>query len=189
MFALRQSSKKAPDLTTKNLIALHLAVYGAFACLWPPVTPVWGLVIAALLIWISVEDFRSYEIPDLGWALLLFAGLLYSSGSGVSFWQLALDALAWPVVVWTIVLVHARLRGRQGFGFGDVKLLSGIGVWVGFQGVTSTLLAAALSGILAILVVAMLRRQPIAEAAANIIAFGPFLCLSCWAVMLQEGRV
>lgn len=151
--------------------------------------PVWGLFIAASLIWISVEDFRSFEIPDLGWILLLFGGLLYRSVSGDPLWQLALDALAWPLAVWTIVLVHARLRGRQGFGFGDVKLLSGIGVWVGLQGVTTTLLAASLSGILAILALAMLRRQPVAKAAANIIAFGPFLCLSCWAVILQEGRV
>ncbi|MCU0826016.1 MAG: A24 family peptidase [Tabrizicola sp.] len=144
---------------------------------------------AALLIWISVEDFRSYEIPDPGWVLLLCGGLLYRSGSGDPLWQLALDALVWPLMIWGIVLVHAWLRGRQGFGFGDVKLLSGIGVWVGFHGVTTTLLVASFSGILAILALASLRRQPLAEAAANVIAFGPFLCLSCWAVVLQEGRV
>lgn len=159
------------------------------AVLWIPSLPIWATAIAAVLIWISVTDFVSFEIPEAGWILLLGAGLVFRFHAGDRALQIVADAVLWPLLVWMVVTLHARVRGRLGLGFGDVKLLAGIGAWVGMAGMVPVLLAASLSGILAIVVLAGLRRHSLSMAATNMIAFGPFLCLSCWAVLLQEGRI
>lgn len=168
----------------------HVAAYGlaVLALGLPDAGWVWALLVGSLFIWISMVDFARFEIPDGASAVLVLLGALRLML--VPALPLA-DHLAglvlWPLLVWAVAVGYARLRGWQGLGFGDVKLMAGIGLWVGFDGTIRVLLAAALAGILAILVLAALRRTPPGRIGTSAVAFGPFLCLSAWVVWLMEG--
>ena len=175
-----------------KLTALHLAAYLLPALLWPPEYAVWALFVAVLLCWASIEDWRTMEIPDTASALLLAGGLVWwgwFGGTPDMRRDAVLGAVLWPVLAWAVAAGYLRLRGWDGLGFGDVKLLAGIGLWTGFAGTVWVVLTASLSGIAVLLALAAMHRQPLSEIGTKAVAFGPFLCLSAWAVLLQGGRL
>lgn len=173
--------EKQPSRTA--LVALHLAVYAGFA-LWgngfQDVHPIFALILAVSLIWISVIDIIRFEIPDLGAGLLAFTGVAFVVVSDAIVLDHALGATIWPLLFWIVGTGYMRMRGWQGLGFGDVKLMVGIGVWLGFHQTTLVVFAAALSGILTMLVFGLMKRTSFVDIGSRAVAFGPFLCLSAW---------
>jgi leader peptidase (prepilin peptidase)/N-methyltransferase len=109
------------EALTGAIFAALLYVHGPSARL------VVDWTIAAALIAVIFIDLDHYIIPNaitlpglvLGLALSIVAPSL-----GVGFW----DALAGVVIsgglFWLIAEVYPRLRGKQGLGFGDVKLIA-----------------------------------------------------------------
>ncbi len=144
------------------------------------------LVASCILGWIllalTVTDWRDYLLPDLLTLFLLLAGfgiiylinpeqfLDHIIGAGVGFAGFAI--LAWAYRV---------LRGREGLGLGDAKLLGGIGAWVAWQGLASVILIAAALGLLVALA------RSLMGARLNItdrVPFGAFLAGGAWLVWL-----
>ena len=78
--------------------------------------------------------------------------------------------------------VYRRLRGREGMGLGDAKLLGAAGAWVGWQGLAGVLLIAAVTGLATAVV---LRRTSLSDA----LPFGPFLALGIWLTWLYGPLV
>jgi prepilin signal peptidase PulO-like enzyme (type II secretory pathway) len=145
-------------------------------------------VLGPILTWISVVDFERFEIPDPA-SLALFLGGVVGLWTvpGAEILDRSVGAVVWPVLIWVVAKGYARLRGRIGLGFGDVKLMAGIGLWVGFGGGVLVLLAASLSGVLLLTCLAAVRRTPLDRIGGSAVAFGPFLCLSTWVVWLAGG--
>jgi leader peptidase (prepilin peptidase)/N-methyltransferase len=82
----------------------------------------------------------------------------------------------------TIVLTNwafRRVKGRDGIGLGDAKLLAGIGAWATWTGLPFVVLIAAACG----LAYAALRRVP----PQGEIAFGPFLAIGGFIVWLTQA--
>ncbi len=77
--------------------------------------------------------------------------------------------------------LYRWVRGRDGLGEGDAKLLAAIGAWVGLEGLPTVLLGAALTGLLWAL---WLRLRGAALTATTALPFGPFLALAGWVVLL-----
>lgn len=167
------------------LVILHLAVYGGFF-LWVG-GGIWVAVpLAAVLIWISVVDIERFEIPDAASALLFLGGVGFVIFWPVTFvWDHVLGAVIWPLVFWLVGVVYLRWRGVHGLGFGDVKLMAGIALWVGYQGAILVVLAASLAGIAVLLAYMFTQKGKMLEIGKSAVAFGPFLCLSAWVVWLQ----
>jgi leader peptidase (prepilin peptidase)/N-methyltransferase len=187
MLTLNGASETIVSKTTLSVLLAHVAAYSLFLVLWPPDFAASILALGAVFIWISMVDFRTFEIPDMGWILVLALGL--SNQAYIDrLPEAVLTALIWPLAVFVLIALHAKLRGSVGFGFGDIKLLAGIGAWSGLEGTIWVLLAASLAGIAAILSLTLVRGNSLQGSASNMIAFGPFLCFSCWAIVLQEGR-
>ncbi|SMR83572.1 Type IV leader peptidase family protein [Aliiroseovarius halocynthiae] len=171
------------------LIGLHLTVYGLFWVVLSPVYLGWqAVILAGLLIWVSVWDFRTFEIPDTASALLLITGLVFTFGAG-DLLQAALSAVLWAGVFLAIAVGFSTLRGVDGLGLGDVKLMAGIGAWLGPFAPVYVVLSAALSAIVTLLVVAVMRENKSPISTKTGIAFGPFLCLSAWAVWISSGGI
>lgn len=77
--------------------------------------------------------------------------------------------------------VYQRIRGRVGIGFGDAKMLSGLGLWLGWQTLPTLLLVAAVSGLFAAFLVPAFRQEvPVTSKMAVPIPFGMFLALAGW---------
>lgn len=131
------------------------------------------------LAWIDV---RRLILPDVLTLPLIVAGLLAAAvldpdslaerALGAALGYLALRAVAWA---------YLRLRGREGLGQGDAKLLAAAGAWLGAVALPQVILVAALS---ALLVAAALRFSGRTMHAHSALPFGPFLALAIWALWL-----
>lgn len=169
-----------------------------------PLYPALELAAAAVALWpaMMLEGWLFWASCALGWTLLALAATdlralllpdvltlpLIAAGIGIA---AALDAdrlsahVAGAVlgfgVLYSINLLYRRLRGRDGLGLGDAKLLAASGAWVGWAALPSVLL---ISGAAALTAVAVARLSGRAVDAAEPIPFGAFLALGFWCVWL-----
>lgn len=155
------------------------------------VTTGWVLVASAIFGWMLLTlgaiDWRTGFLPDVLTIPLLLAGLatayLLTPSSFVDHLIGTIGGgLFFAAVTWT----YRYLRGRDGLGLGDAKLLAAIGAWVSWTGLPTVVLVAALIGIVTVAITAA-RGTPIAG--THRIAFGPPLVLAGWLVWLYGPLV
>ena len=147
-----------------------------------------GLVLVAscvlgwTLLAVAVTDWRSYLIPDALSLFLLLTGFasvfafdpihftdhVIGAGAGV----LSFSLLAWG---------YRALRGREGLGFGDAKLLGGLGAWLAWDGLPSVILFGAVLGLCVVLAKSFAGAR---LKATDRIPFGAFLAAGGWLVWL-----
>ena len=171
----------SPLYPALELAALGVAgaavVAGSADALWP--TCVFGWTLLAL----GVIDWREYRLPDLLTLPLLATGLLLAAvGDPADASSRLIGALAGGAVVLAIRAAYAALRGREGMGLGDAKLLAAIGAWLGWEALPAVVLVASLSALLVVGIGAAAGRR---VEAADRVAFGAFLCLAAWLVRLS----
>jgi leader peptidase (prepilin peptidase) / N-methyltransferase len=139
-------------------------------------TPVSAALVALIgftLLTTSIIDLKSQRLPD-AWTLLvaILAGLLAVLGPPAA----AIEGLASALLVFGVLEVvrrgYQKLRGRSGLGFGDVKLLSALALWLGLSTPWAVVLASVLG--MAAFVIARPRD--------NRIAFGPAIALAAWLI-------
>lgn len=142
----------------------------------------WGLTwhaLAAALYCATLQvlariDAQTRLLPDALTLPLLWAGLLFHWLGG---WVRLEDAVAGVAVgygvLWLIWAVHRGCSGRDGIGFGDLKLAAANGAWLGAEALPWALLVASLVACVAALVVRLRGRLKRFEA----LAFGPYLAM------------
>ena len=136
---------------------LHAIVLFAFLC---------------ALIVVSMIDLDHQIIPNIISIPGILVGFLAALLVGQPSWRASLAGLLLGGgVLWFVSESYYRLTGREGMGFGDVKLLAMIGAFLGWQAIPVTLLLASLTGTL-IGVGVMLARG---SDSRTPIPFGPFL--------------
>lgn len=120
------------------------------------------------------HDWRRSLLPLPESALLAALGAAAVAAGMTLPSDAALGSGVGVVLFWGLNALWQRLRGGPAFGGGDLRLMAGLGLWVGLSGLPFLLAGAALAG----LVAAAITRAP------GRIAFGPWLALACWAVVL-----
>ncbi len=167
-------------------IAAVLVPASALACgiggdaLWAVSGAGWTLLALA---WIDAEWML---LPDVLTLPLLLAGLAatwWLDAGDVSEHAVA-AGLGW-FALWAVAAIYRRLRGREGLGQGDAKLLGALGAWVGSAGLADILFGAALAGLGW---AGLLRLRGRSLSATTALPFGPFLALAGWAVLLAVWR-
>lgn len=141
------------------------------------------LVLGWALLALAVIDLRTFLLPDrlnLG-VFLLGAAMVALYRQDTWIWHLA-GAVCGYGLLWLVEKAYHRLRGIDGLGRGDAKLLGAIGMWVGLEGLPPVLLIASLSGILAVLALSVLNRQSVSG--QSMIAFGPLIALAGYIIWL-----
>ena len=130
------------------------------------------------LVQVASIDLQSFEVPSATVLLLAISGVILT-------WRVAPDllvlhllaAFAWSALFAMVLRGHRHLRGTDGLGWGDVKLIFGIALWLGWSGTVWCVLAAALSGA-AVQAVRLVRGHERANASVpGALPFAPFLCL------------
>ena len=141
-----------------------------------------GAVFGWLLLALAALDITEFWLPDpltLALALTgLAAGLVGVEpplidrliGGGVGF-----------AALWLVGFTYKRLRGREGLGGGDPKLLGAIGLWLGWRMLPAVLLLAALTG-LAFVLLGMLRGR--AAKLDDRVPFGALLAIAAYPAWL-----
>jgi leader peptidase (prepilin peptidase)/N-methyltransferase len=84
---------------------------------------------------------------------------------------LGIGLLALPM--WLLGLIYEKLRGREGLGFGDVKLLIFMSTFLGFENCLMATMLGAVGGSLIGILYCLTTRRKIAE---THLPFGSFLC-------------
>ncbi|MDN5841912.1 MAG: A24 family peptidase [Alcaligenaceae bacterium] len=150
-------------------LAVHGALYGL-----PHV------LLCMCLLWLACIDLRTGLLPDAltvpvfvlgvclgplaGWPALPAAGLVYGCTTGLS-------------------AAYRRLRGYDGMGGGDIKLMAALAAWVGPLALCWIVLGACLAG----LAYAMVAQRRILPRGAY--PFGPFLAGAAVPVLLAGTAV
>src|SRR5271155_4879896 len=127
-------------------------------------------------------DLRSWLLPDALTLPLIIAGLAASLMFDPD--QLANRALGAALgyaSLITIAALYRALRGREGLGGGDAKLLAASGAWLGAVALPEVILLAALSALAA---ACLLRLAGIRLGIHSALPFGPFLALATWVLWL-----
>lgn len=132
------------------------------------------------LAWI---DWRSMRLPDALTLPLLLAGLLatWLDRPGDLPAHL-LGALAGFAAFALVGWLYHRLRGQEGLGLGDAKLLAAGGAWLGWEALPVTVLVATMLALALALVQRLAGRAVTRETA---LPFGPMLALAIWLVRLH----
>lgn len=162
------------------LIAVHILVYAGVWSLLYPTLHITAPVLAVLLIWISCRDVVVTEIPDVAAVVLIISGVLFAPEL---LWSVG-AALLWAAIYLGVAQGVKWWMGRAALGLGDVKLIAGLAAWVGPVAPVYVTLFASLAAIGALGVITAVRREKLSELTGTGIAFGPFLCLSAWAIWL-----
>ena len=139
------------------------------------------------LVAIAMIDADTFLIPD-GLSLPLpLLGIVVAVGLGeprdLSWQQAAIGAAAGGFGTLAVQWGYSAVTGREGLGTGDVKLLAGLGAWLGPAALPPLLLAASLQGLLFAAGQALLGRdlageRGVASMRHVALPFGPFLALA-----------
>ncbi len=144
-----------------------------------------GCVLGWWLLALAWIDVRHMLLPDALTLPLALAGLgvawLDDPGTVP---QHALGAAAGYLVFRAVGACYARLRGRDGLGEGDAKLLAAGGAWIGWQPLAELVLVAALAALAVGLGIAVYRRRLQRDLA---LPFGPFLAVALWLIWLWQS--
>ena len=132
----------------------------------------WVFVFA--LIALTFIDFDTQLLPDDITLPLLWLGLLFNLNTGFTDLKSAvIGAMAGYLVLWSVFWLFKLIRGKEGMGYGDFKLLAAIGAWFGWQLLPAViLLSSTLGAIIGIALIVLTKRSKEVP-----IPFGPFLAI------------
>ena len=170
-----------------------LLFLGCYFVFGPTVDALKWAVFAALVVVLTITDLRERILPDEVNFFGLGAGLLFSfftkSLDGTALWlanrwfafppppialsfaDAVLGAAAGSGLLWIVAEGYFRLRGREGMGLGDVKMMAAVGAFLGLKRTMLTVLLGSLLGsVIGILLIAISKKGRDYE-----LPFGTFL--------------
>ncbi len=140
-----------------------------------------------MLIAMAVIDLRTTYLPDILtlpflWLALVLSvfGLTFVSPSDA-----IIGAAAGYLVLWIVFQVFKLVTGKEGMGFGDFKLLAGLGAWLGWTQLPIVILLSSVSG--AVIGGAWLLLS--SRGRETQIPFGPWLAMAGWIALMWGDAV
>jgi leader peptidase (prepilin peptidase)/N-methyltransferase len=134
----RCSGCQAPISARYPLVELLTGALTAAAVLRFGLTP--AALAACLLLWsliaLTFIDFDTQLLPDNITLPLVWAGLLANVAGlvpGVGLRDAVIGAIAGYLALWSVYWLFKLIRGKEGMGYGDFKLLAALGAWLGWQ--------------------------------------------------------
>lgn len=174
----------APYHLGVEIAALAIAVWAALVS--PDLPHLWGnCVLGWTLLALAWIDWRTLLLPDVLTLPLLVVGLIATAWLEVeSLTDHAIAAVLGYVGVAFFAIGYRHLRGKEGLGLGDAKLLAAGGAWLGTAALPWAVTAAAMSGIAMAI---SWRASGTAIDRHTALPFGPPLALAIWLLRLYSG--
>ena len=100
--------------------------------------PTWQGLAACAFLWtllaLTFIDFDTQLLPDDLTLPLLWGGLLANLfGLFAPLREAVIGAIAGYLSLWSIYWLFKLIRGKEGMGYGDFKLLAALGAWLGWK--------------------------------------------------------
>jgi len=157
-------------------LALFLTWYFGFT-----IQAVLALVFSWALLSLSIIDLDQQLLPDDITLPLLWMGLLASLfGVFTDFESSLIGAAAGYGILWGVFMLFRLVTGKEGMGYGDFKLLSALGAWLGWQMLPQIILLSSLCGAVVGITMILLKRQEMSRP----IPFGPYLAAAGWIALI-----
>jgi len=142
-------------------------------------------VAACVLLWtllaLTMIDVDTQLLPDDLTLPLLWAGLFVNllgdkgvMGSFVSLNEAVIGAIAGYLSLWTVYWLFKLIRGKEGMGYGDFKLLAALGAWLGWQMLPLIVLLSSVVGAVVGIALIVFKGRDY----NNPIPFGPYLAIA-----------
>ena len=131
-----------------------------------------ALTLGWALIALTFIDFDTKYLPDAITLPLIWCGLLFNlGGTFTDLPSAVIGAVAGYLALWSVYWLFKLATGKEGMGYGDFKLLSALGAWLGWQLLPLVILLSSLVGAIVGIVLIILARR-----GRDIpIPFGPYL--------------
>jgi leader peptidase (prepilin peptidase)/N-methyltransferase len=139
----------------------------------------WKGASACVLLWTLVAltfiDVDTQLLPDNLTLPLLWAGLVANLfGLFVSLQDAVVGAIAGYLALWLVYWTFRLIRGKEGMGYGDFKLLAALGAWLGWQMLPLiVLLSSVVGAVIGITLMVFKGRDHDVP-----LAFGPYLAIA-----------
>jgi prepilin signal peptidase PulO-like enzyme (type II secretory pathway) len=134
-----------------------------------------GILIIVLII-LSWIDFKTFLLPDYLTLPLLMLGLMSNSLAWIE-WTSPLSSWIGAIAGWGSIyilnLTYRSIKGVDGIGMGDAKLLAALGAFLGWETLPYILIIASCSGLLGGYIWLKMHQQDNTQA----FPFGPFIAL------------
>jgi leader peptidase (prepilin peptidase) / N-methyltransferase len=141
--------------------------------------PTWQGLAACAFLWtllaLTFIDFDTQLLPDDLTLPLLWGGLLANvPGLFAPLREAVIGAIAGYLTLWSIYWLFKIIRGKEGMGYGDFKLLAALGAWLGWKMLPLIILGSSVVGaFIGISLVVFKGRDH------NVpLAFGPYLAIA-----------
>ena len=134
-----------------------------------------ALVYGWMLIALTFIDFDTQLLPDDLTLPLLWGGLLANVfGLFAPLAEGVIGAIAGYLVLWSIYWLFRLIRGKEGMGYGDFKLLAALGAWLGWRMLPLVILGSSVVGAAIGIGLVVLKGRD-----HNVpLAFGPYLAIA-----------
>lgn len=147
------------------------------------------MILFPMLLCAFVIDYRLKIIPNRLNLTIFEVGLVYTFLEGIININIAIDMLLGMVagagIFLFITLVGGLIAGKEAMGFGDVKLMGGLGLFFGWRTIIIISLIAFLLGAI-VGITLMLRKKKKSD---EYIPFGPFIVISAVIAMFVPFKL
>jgi leader peptidase (prepilin peptidase)/N-methyltransferase len=169
-----------PNVATLAAASLLIALSSALSLHWPAASA--SIVLGILMFAGADVDARTHHLPDTVTLGATFCGIIAATvlepnEPWLSMAAAGLRAAGTALMLETVRWCYGRLRGREGLGFGDVKLAAAVGAWLPLEAIPLCF-SLATSGALVAVLLAGFRGQAIQGGMK--LPFGAFLCPALW---------
>jgi len=144
----------------------------------------WQALAALFFVWAMIAlafiDLDTFYLPDDITLPLIWTGLLVNLGGlFVDLPSAVIGAAAGYLALWSVFWAYKLATGKEGMGYGDFKLLAGIGAWLGWKMLPVVILLSSFVGAIVGISLIVFARH-----GRNVpIPFGPYLVLGGLAAM------
>jgi len=143
-----------------------------------------GAALGCGLLALAVIDAHLHRLPDSITLPLIVIGLV---AAWIEQADLPASQIAGAVIGYASLAVidwlYRLVRGRDGLGLGDAKLLAAAGAWLGWRPLPAVVLVACACGGIVLIIYAMRGRR---STALSSLPFGPVLAIGIWLGFLAQ---
>ncbi len=146
-----------------------------------------GALFGWQLLALATLDVEHYWLPNWLTGALAVSGLVFGLAMiGVDLSSRLIGGGVGFGALFSIGLIYRQIRGREGLGGGDPKLLGAIGCWIGWQVLPYVLIGASILGLLAAFAM-MARGQNVA--ATTRLPFGALMAITAFPLWVLFSQI
>jgi len=136
-----------------------------------------GLLLTWALITLSFIDLETELLPDDITLPLLWTGLMINLFLPIAPVEDALLGACFGYLsLWSVYWIYKLITGKEGFGYGDFKLLAAMGAWMGWQCLPFIIVASSALG--AAVGIGLITLKKMNHESS--MPFGPYLAIAGW---------